>query len=428
MIAHCDELLADPVQQHPTRTRWRRLTQDEAIPDLIAQFARAESDAVRARSSLDALVARCRPVAEEIARTYVYREADIADIVQDALLLLGRDLPHLRTPAAFPAWFATVVHNVCRRRLRRERARQTELSLTTLPRSGWLAPDETPPLDVPDPDAARAFLRYETGEQLQSLLQTLPDQQREALLLAYIEDLSHEQIGRQLGVTPRAAEGLVYRALRRLQAIVGQCYEEPEALPVWCPHCGQRRLIYQILPGVHPAGPLWHRWRCPACGLASAWTEQNVRRLARYPSLESAWWQDPTGSAADAQRLARRHGGRCWKCGEPLLRRDRPADNGTASGRVPHYILHWSCFHCDVGTFYGHYFAVAPGLSPDWLAFWRTAPRLLLEPERLIKTAGEEQIVLTAHDRDSGRRATLAVARATLEVRRFAVEGPSPAR
>jgi RNA polymerase sigma factor (sigma-70 family) len=423
MVAQYHELLAGPVQQLPTRSQWRLLTQDEEIPGLIAQFAQAESDAIRARSSLADLITRCRPVAEEIAHTYVYREADTADIVQDALFLLSRDLPHLRTPDAFPAWFATVVHNVCRRRLRRERARQTECSLDTPPRSGWLAPDESPPLEVPDPDAARAFLRYETGEQLQRLLQTLPDQQREALLLAYIEDLSHEQIGCQLGVTPRAAEGLVYRALRRLQAIAGQCYEEPEALPVWCPHCGQRRLIYQILPGFGPSGPLWHRWRCPACGLASAWTEQNVRRLASYSSLASAWWQDPAKLAADAQRLARSRGGRCWKCGEPLLRRDRPADDGAASGRVPHYIVHWSCFHCDVGTFYGHYFAVAPGLSPDWLAFWRSAPRLVLAPERLIKTAGEEQIVLTARDRDSGRRATLAVARATLEVRRFVVEG-----
>ncbi|MGI8913088.1 MAG: RNA polymerase sigma factor [Chloroflexota bacterium] len=423
MAGPYDELLAGPVQMHTSRSHWRLLTQDEEIPALIAQFSQAQADAVRARSSLAGLVARCRLVAEEIARTYVTRETDIADIVQDALLLLSRDPPHLRTASAFPAWFATVVHNVCRRRLRREHSRQGELSLDAPPRSGWLESDAPPPLDVPDPDAARAFLHYETGEQLQRLLQTLPAQQRAALLLAYIEDLSHEQIGRQLGVSPRAAEGLVYRALRRLQTVAAQCRDEPEELTAWCPLFGQKRLIYQILPGVHPEGPLWHRWRCPGCGLGSAWTEPNVRRLSRYPALETAWWQDPTGLAADARQLARGRGRRCWKCGEPLFRRDRPADDASASGGTPHYILHWSCFHCDVGTFYGHYFAVAPGLSPEWLAFWRSAPRLLLEPERLVKTAGEEHIVLTARDPDSGRRATLAVARATLEVRRFAVEG-----
>ncbi len=95
-----------------------------------------------------------------------------------------------------------------------------------------------------------------------------------------------------LGVSPRAAEGRVYRDLRRLQAVAAVCSEEPEQIGVWCPYCGRRRLVAQLLPGVSPHGPLWRRWRCPRCGLASHWTEHNVVPLARYPSLDAAWWHE----------------------------------------------------------------------------------------------------------------------------------------
>jgi hypothetical protein len=54
---------------------------------------------------------------------------------------------------------------------------------------------------------------------------------------------------------------------------------------------------------------------------------------------------------------------------------------------------------------------------PAWRTFWRTAPRLRLGPKRQIRRNGEAQIVLTAHDPDTGRTATLALARDTLDVR-----------
>lgn len=110
----------------------------------------------------------------------------------------------------------------------------------------------------------------------------------------------------------------------------------------------------------------------------------------------------------------------CWKCGAPVRRADLPPDAGGAD--AGHYALRWSCFRCDVGTFYAPLFAVVPGLLPEWSAFWRSSPRLLLGPERLVSAAGEARVILTARDRDTGRQATLAVARDTLEVRDFALE------
>jgi hypothetical protein len=140
----------------------------------------------------------------------------------------------------------------------------------------------------------------------------------------------------------------------------------------------------------------------------------------RYSSVEAAWWHEREQWGRDASRLARASGLRCWKCGAPVLRRDLPPDTAR-KGEPPLYVLHWSCFRCDVGTFYAPLFSVAGGLAPAWLALWRSAPRLLLEPERLVRAGGETQVVLTARDPDTGRRATLTVSRDTLDVRRFEI-------
>jgi hypothetical protein len=57
----------------------------------------------------------------------------------------------------------------------------------------------------------------------------------------------------------------------------------------------------------------------------------------------------------------------------------------------------------------------------EWLPLWRTAPRLVLEEERLVRVAGEEQVVLTAGDPDARCRATVAVACEAIVLRRFEV-------
>src|SRR5919201_5535939 len=108
MVMSSTQVVTDLAQGPSMRTPWHALVRDPEVPGLVVQYAQVEQDLARARASLEHLVTLCRPVAEQIARTYTSCEADIADIVQDALVLLARDLPDLRTPTAFPQWFATL--------------------------------------------------------------------------------------------------------------------------------------------------------------------------------------------------------------------------------------------------------------------------------------------------------------------------------
>lgn len=65
-----------------------------------------------------------------------------------------------------------------------------------------------PPSALPE----AALTRAERGRRLQTLLAALPPDQREALLLHYLEDLPHAQIAAVLGRSPAAVNSLLQRA------------------------------------------------------------------------------------------------------------------------------------------------------------------------------------------------------------------------
>jgi RNA polymerase sigma-70 factor, ECF subfamily len=71
-------------------------------------------------------------------------------------------------------------------------------------------------IDLSDGPEALA-VRSSEAQLARDLLQTLPDQQREILLLRVVVGLSAEETGRALGLTPGAVRVAQHRALRRLR-------------------------------------------------------------------------------------------------------------------------------------------------------------------------------------------------------------------
>src|SRR3989442_15317804 len=64
----------------PARTRWRAFAEDAEVGVLVDHVVVAQRDAAVARASLERLLALCRPVAEQIARTYVRSDDDVSDM------------------------------------------------------------------------------------------------------------------------------------------------------------------------------------------------------------------------------------------------------------------------------------------------------------------------------------------------------------
>jgi RNA polymerase sigma-70 factor (ECF subfamily) len=150
--------------------------------------------------------------------TFFLRDAHAAeDATQEALIYFFRHAAEF-DPARSPLrlWLRRIAHNFARNELRR-RKRKPSLSLET-PVS--TASGEAKPLreliPTPEPDAPTDL----AGEML-SKLNELAEEDREVLVLRYLDGYTPAEIADVLGIKPRSVSMRLWRALKRLRKNVG---------------------------------------------------------------------------------------------------------------------------------------------------------------------------------------------------------------
>jgi RNA polymerase sigma-70 factor (ECF subfamily) len=144
-----------------------------------------------------------------------------SDVVQQTLLEAHRDRCQFqgRTVGEQAAWLRQILArnlaNVVRdqRRDKREVARdqplQAALNESASRLDGWLAAEQSSPSQQVD--------RHERAVRLAEALATLPENQREAVVLRHWHGCSLVEIGQRLGCTTAAVTGLLHRGLRKLR-------------------------------------------------------------------------------------------------------------------------------------------------------------------------------------------------------------------
>jgi RNA polymerase sigma-70 factor (ECF subfamily) len=137
------------------------------------------------------------------------RHHDAEECVQDAFLRGLRAMRANDADLALRAWLHTIVRNRCLDQLRRAQ-RTTDLE----PHAGVLR-------DL-GPGPISTIARREQLEAVIDGLGALPERQRRALVMHELEDRSHSQIGRALGVTKGASKALVCRARQGVAQAVGR--------------------------------------------------------------------------------------------------------------------------------------------------------------------------------------------------------------
>ena len=147
----------------------------------------------------------CRVLHEQ--RTSLYRlalsitrdPADAQEAVAEAVCRAYERYPQLREKEKLPQWLLRITANEARR-LCQKRGRTVPLE------------------DLPGEPAAP---EQEMGDgALWQAVQSLPRDQREAVVLFYYEDLPTEEIARVLGTTPGAVRVRLSRAREKLRSIL----------------------------------------------------------------------------------------------------------------------------------------------------------------------------------------------------------------
>lgn len=135
-------------------------------------------------------------------------EADARDATQEIFLRAWRNLPELREPDRFGAWFGRIVVNTCRTAMRGRRRRIVrEISVGSLPDEGAQL---TAPASPHDDRTADLDL-------LERALNRLSVADRSLLALHHFEHLSLGDIGERLGVPSKTVKSRLFSARRLLE-------------------------------------------------------------------------------------------------------------------------------------------------------------------------------------------------------------------
>src|SRR5262249_8146118 len=127
-----------------------------------------------------------------------------------------RALPSLREPAAFAAWFRTIVFKHCDRLTRRKRH-----PLTGLEAALEVASPEPSPHELLEARATRQSVR--------EAISSLSDNERQVVLLYYMGEHSTTAIAEFLEVTANAVKTRLYSARKRLRKHMGHIEENLNA-------------------------------------------------------------------------------------------------------------------------------------------------------------------------------------------------------
>ena len=152
------------------------------------------------------------------------RRVDASDIVQDVLIEANQRLTeYLRSPAMpFHLWLRHLAQDRIidahrRHRLAQRRSIDREQPLH---RPAW-ADESSIQLAAQLADAERtpasAAIHQELQRRLESAMETLPDADRDIILMRHHEQLSNQEVALALGLTEAAASMRYLRALRKLR-------------------------------------------------------------------------------------------------------------------------------------------------------------------------------------------------------------------
>jgi RNA polymerase sigma-70 factor (ECF subfamily) len=183
---------------------------DETIPseDLMARIAEGDEYA------FEILVHRHQASVLNLAYRFIGDRTQAKDLAQEVFLRVWQAAKSYEPKAKFATWIYRITANLCFNELKSAR-RKKLLQFLRFNADHEIQTEE----DFPDrsPSAEDLLVARERNLQVTDALQSLPENQRLAIILKRYDDLSYEEIARILNCSVSAVESLLVRAKRTLQ-------------------------------------------------------------------------------------------------------------------------------------------------------------------------------------------------------------------
>lgn len=167
---------------------------------LMVLFSNGDADAA------STLAYRHTPHVLALAYRMLGDQAEAEDVVQDALMRLWKIAPDWRQgEAKVSTWLYRVASNLCTDRLRKHagKRRTADINSVAEPADGA-------------PSVEASLIGKDRADALQNALKMLPERQRQAVSLRFLQELSNPEVAEVMEISVDAVESLLARGKRGL--------------------------------------------------------------------------------------------------------------------------------------------------------------------------------------------------------------------
>ncbi len=176
--------------------------------DLMIRIAKGDDDA------FEILVNRHQTSVLNLIFRFIGDRTQAKDLAQEVFIRVWQSAKSYEPKAKFTTWLYRITANLCFNELKSTR-RKKWFSFNRPDKDGEHTFEET--LADGAPSAEAILLEKERNRQISDSFQSLPDNQRMALILKRYDDLSYAEIAGIVGCSVSAVESLLIRAKRTLQ-------------------------------------------------------------------------------------------------------------------------------------------------------------------------------------------------------------------
>lgn len=166
------------------------------------------------QEAFEILVNRHQTSVLNLSFRFIGDRTQAKDLAQEVFLRVWQAAKSYKSEAKFTTWIYRITANLCFNELKSAR-RKKLLQFLRFNADHEIETEENFPDRSPSPEDL--LLVKERSRRISDALQSLPENQRMALVLKRYDDLSYQEIAQVLGCSVSAVESLLVRAKRTLQ-------------------------------------------------------------------------------------------------------------------------------------------------------------------------------------------------------------------